>query len=285
MDMISKAELDNAYKVALHASEIAAGIINAAIDMKTSRPVNFEEKSSSADLVTVFDKRCEKEVLEYLHSATPTYNIVSEETRSNAKITATPTWVVDPIDGTMSFVHGIYDCCFSIGLLVNREPVLGVVNAPQLQMVFTAVKGCGAFCNGKPIHVSSTSSLKEAIILSHYSSYRSPNAMESIHGMHKELLLLPVHSIRCHGSAAVDMCLVASGKADVYIDAETNPWDIAAGTVILREAGGVVHDVDDASQLEISSRGVCCGNSVALSGAVAKIAKKYRYRDIVLGKL
>lgn len=276
-------DLSTEMKVALEAAEMAARIIKSAIDAKSNNPVNFEEKSSSSDLVTAFDKQCEAEVVAVLKNRTPTYAIISEETRSTVALTNAPTWVVDPIDGTTSFIHGMYDCAVSIGLVVDGVPVVGVVNAPLLGKVFTAVKGEGAFCNGTPIKVSSTKSLRSAIIFSHFSSCnRSEEAVNSIISIQKALCMEPVHAIRCHGSAAVDMCLVASGAAEVYFDAETHIWDIAAGTVILTEAGGVVHDVDNADHLNLCSRGVCCGNSTCLTTPIVSLINKYHYAKIVL---
>eukprot|EP00796_Vickermania_ingenoplastis_P004012 gene4012-2866_t len=283
--MLSDSQLEKALSIALEATNIAAKIINTALAHKSSSSVTFQEKSSMADLVTVYDQQCEKEVIEYLTKVTPEFAIVSEETKSKECITDAPTWVVDPIDGTMSFIHGMFDCCVSIGLVVNHIPMVGVVHAPQIQEVFTAIKGKGAFLNGKRIFVSRTPTLKKAIVLNHYSSHRTVTAVNSILGMHRELLLIPIHSIRCHGSGALDMCLVASGRAEVFVDTETHPWDIAAGTVIVREAGGVVHDVDDEKNFDITSRGVMCGNRLHLTAPVVKLVKKYGYRDAVVNKL
>eukprot|EP00796_Vickermania_ingenoplastis_P011120 gene11120-7746_t len=279
--MISSTELDAALRAAVEASKAAAQIILRALEEKQAQSVMFEEKASCTDLVTVYDKKCEDVILAHLRNATPSYAILSEESNSKTVLTEKPTWVVDPIDATMSFIHGMYDCCVSIALAVNREPVVGVVNAPQVHMLFHAVKGRGAYLNGKRIHVSSTNSLKQALILSHYSSHRTPAAIDSTTAIHRFLNLYPVHTVRCQGSAALDMCLVGCGKADVYFDAGANPWDVAAGIIIVREAGGVVHDVDNMDSHDIRTKGVCCGSSTKLTETIVDLVRRYGYRQAV----
>lgn len=277
--------LEDSLKIAVEASELAASIINRALDRRHGSEIQFDEKSSTADLVTKYDKECESTIIKFLQTATPKYLIVSEETKNAELITNEPTWVVDPIDGTMSFVHGMIDCCVSIGLLINREPVVGVVNAPRLHEIFTAVKGRGAFLNGKRISVSPISSLNNAIVLSHYCSRRTKEAVNSMINIHRELNLFPVHSVRCHGSGALDICFVAAGRAEVYFDTETHPWDVAAASVIIREAGGVIHDIDNTSSFDIASRGMCCGNGVAMTMAIVTLLTKHKYKEHVLAKL
>lgn len=281
LNSFSDSEAEKALEIAVAASHIAAAIINCALDKKSSEGVQFEMKSSSADLVTKYDKACELEVISFLKKKTPSYGIVSEETNSQSPLTARPTWVVDPIDGTMSFVHGMHDCSFSIGLVVNREPVVGVINIPRIKQIYTSVKGKGSFCNGRRISVSKATKLENSVILNYFSSFRSSPAVESTTAIHKELLLHPVHSIRCHGSAAFDMCLVASGKAEVYFNAGTKIWDIAAGTIIIREAGGIVHDLDSTNNFDISTLGVCCGNSAALTSPIVRLVRKHNYKNIL----
>eukprot|EP00796_Vickermania_ingenoplastis_P011118 gene11118-7744_t len=242
--MISSTELDAALRAAVEASKAAAQIILRALEEKQAQSVMFEEKASCTDLVTVYDKKCEDVILAHLRNAT---------------------LLRHPY-----FIHGMYDCCVSIALAVNREPVVGVVNAPQVHMLFHA-----------RIHVSSTNSLKQALILSHYSSHRTPAAIDSTTAIHRFLNLYPVHTVRCQGSAALDMCLVGCGKADVYFDAGANPWDVAAGIIIVREAGGVVHDVDNMDSHDIRTKGVCCGSSTKLTETIVDLVRRYGYRQAV----
>ncbi|CAD2221601.1 Inositol monophosphatase family, putative [Angomonas deanei] len=137
-------ELTIAVDLAIRAAGVATGIVNRSIDERQSATVETLSKSNSVDLVTQYDKQCEEEVIAILKSGT-SYAILSEETNSQVELTDAPTWVVDPIDGTTSFVHGYFDCCVSIALVVNKEPILGVISAPRLNEVFTAIKGRGGF--------------------------------------------------------------------------------------------------------------------------------------------
>lgn len=279
---LTEEELDFAMELALRAAHAAATIINRSIDERSANALDIETKSSSIDMVTQYDKQCEEEVLHILRSGTPTYGVVSEETHSGAVLGDGPTWIVDPIDGTTSFIHGMYDCCVSIGLAVNKEPVLGVVNAPRLQEVFTAVKGRGAYCNGQRIHVSSPASLHECVVFMHMSYNRSEAAVKSVLGMQAELAKYPVHSIRNNGACALDMCSVAAGRADAYWEVGVQSWDMAAGAVIIREAGGVVHDIEDGDMFDLTRHGMCCGCSKEITKHGLELAKKYDYRNAVL---
>ncbi|KPI89089.1 putative myo-inositol-1(or 4)-monophosphatase 1 [Leptomonas seymouri] len=281
--ILTDEELDTAMELALRAAHAAATIINSFIDERASNALDINTKSSSVDLVTQYDRQCEEEVLHILRSGTPSYGILSEETHSSDALGDGPTWIVDPIDGTTSFVHGMYDFSVSIALAVNREAVLGVVNAPRLQEVFAAIKGRGAYRNGQRIHVSSPASLRECIIFMHVSYNRSEAAVKAVVGMQAELAKYPVHSIRNNGSCALDMCSVAAGRADAYWEVGVQAWDMAAGAIIIREAGGVVHDIEDADTFDLTRQGMCCGCSKEITRHGLELAKKYNYRNAVLG--
>lgn len=280
---ISEEELDFAVGLAFRAAQCAASIIEAAFDDLEGTPLETTAKSSPVDIVTQYDKHCEKEVLAILSVGTPQYDILSEETHSDTCLTDKPTWVVDPIDGTTSFAHGLFDCCVSIALVVDKQPVFGVVNAPRLGEVYSAVRGRGAFCNGQRIRVSPTRSLSEAVVFLHQSNNRSEAVVKSVVAMQKELASLPVHAVRNYGSAALDMCFVASGRAELYLEVGLHAWDLAAGAVILREAGGVVHDIDKTDSLDITSRGMCCANALEISQLGVELAKRHNYTQQTFG--
>ncbi|RNE97720.1 myo-inositol-1(or 4)-monophosphatase 1 [Trypanosoma conorhini] len=280
---ISEAELDVAVELALRAAHFAALIIDKAMLERESALMDFASKATSVDLVTQYDKQCEEEVLTILRTTTPHYDILSEETHSSVELSDKPTWVVDPIDGTTSFIHGLFDCCVSIALVVDKEPVLGVVSAPRLHEVYSAVRGRGAYCNGQRIHVSERRTLQESVVLLHVAVNRTAPAVNSYLAMQKELACIPVHAVRCHGSAALDMCFVAGGRAELYFEVGTYAWDIAAAAVIVREAGGVVHNIDNAEFLDIMSRGFCCANSLGLSRLGMELSTKHNYKEATLG--
>lgn len=280
---LTEDELNHALDLAIRAAHTAAAIINRAVDERPGVNIDVTTKSNSTDLVTQFDTQCEEEVLNILRTGTPTYAVVSEETHGDVDgLGDGPTWIVDPIDGTTSFAHGLFDCCVSIALVVHKEPVLGVVCAPRLQEVFTAVKGRGAFSNGQRIHVSPTASLRGSVVLTHYGYNRSEAAIKSMMAMQVEMVRLPVHAVRCQGSAALDMCFVAAGRAELYLEAGVHAWDVAAGAIIVREAGGVVHGVESTDTFDLTRRSVCCANSAAAGKFGVELAIKHDYRAATL---
>ncbi|ESL08563.1 myo-inositol-1(or 4)-monophosphatase 1 [Trypanosoma rangeli SC58] len=280
---ISDAELDDAVELALRAAHFAAFIIERAMSERESALLDITSKTSSVDLVTQYDKQCEEEVVAILRAGTPYYDILSEETHASVELSDKPTWIVDPIDGTTSFIHGLFDCSVSIALVVDKEPVLGVVSAPRLHEVYSAARGRGAYCNGQRIHVSDTRTLQEAVVLLHVTVNRTEPAVKSYISMQKELASIPVRGVRNYGSAALDMCFVAGGRAELYFEVGTYAWDIAAATIIVREAGGVVHNIDNAQSLDLMSRGFCCANSLELSKVGIELSSKHHYKETTLG--
>eukprot|EP00760_Papus_ankaliazontas_P024280 PhM_4_TR219/c0_g1_i1/m.43287 len=252
-------------------------------DKARTRETTFETKANVNDLVTQYDRACEDVVRAVLLKATPTYSIVGEETYSGAVDddtveSAGPVWVVDPIDGTTSFVHNSFDCCVSIGLCVDGEPVLGVVHNPNMKETFTAVRGQGAFLNGEPIHVSGHNSVSGALLAVHYSTDRSDASIETTQRLMKTLLQTPCHALRTMGSAAMDMCGVACGRLDGYLERPISSWDICAGAVIVREAGGLVAALDGgALSLRKDKCSVLCSSSAALHSELVYVAKGCDY--------
>lgn len=279
---LSAAALDQALEVAMAAAKAAAALIDECIEQRADRPLQIEEKSSSADLVTQYDTMCEEVVIQMLTEATPDYVIVSEESRNDVKLDDRPTWVVDPVDGTTGFVHGSFDCGVSIGLCVNKQPVLGVVILPRLREVFHAVEGRGAFCNGKPISASNCRNIRKAVVCTHTAYNRSEASVNSIMDINRDLALMRVHAIRSYGSAAMDMCSVACGRLDLYFEVGIQAWDMAAGAIIVREAGGVVHSLDNTETFDIEAKSMICGSSLELTAVAIELSSKHDYKRAVL---
>ena len=247
-----------------------------------------ETKSSGADLVTEYDRQCEELVLKMLSEFSPDWKVVSEESHPDAPLTDEPTWIVDPIDGTTSFVHGSFDCGVSIGLAVNKVSVLGVVYLPRLKETFTAIAGQGAYLHDgnqkRKIHVSNVTELNKAIVCTHTPYNRAPQSIKSIMSINTELLERGVHAVRAYGSAAMDICSVACGRLDLYFEVGPHSWDMCAAAVILREAGGVIHDIDAVSDsLDMKSRGYAAGSCVQLTTIAVELNNKYDYRNTLLG--
>ncbi|KAK9031450.1 hypothetical protein V6N11_032828 [Hibiscus sabdariffa] len=182
---------------------------------------NVEHKGQ-VDLVTETDKACEDLVFNHLKQHYPSHKFIGEETTAAcgaSELTDEPTWIVDPLDGTTNFVHGFPFVCVSIGLTIGKVPTVGVVYNPIMNELFTAVLGKGAFLNGTPIRVSSQNELV------------------------KSLLATEVRSLRMSGSCALNLCGIACGRLDLFYEiGYGGPWDVAAGVLIVKEAGGLVYD-------------------------------------------
>ena len=148
-----------------------------------------------------------------------------------------PRWILDPLDGTTNFVHQFPIFCISLALEVNEEIVLGIIDMPMLNQTFTAIKGQGAFCNGKKISVSGCTEISKAFMTTGF----VPTDIEVL----KQQLVIFNHfvwlarAIRRPGAAAYDLAMVASGVFDIYWEADDKPWDVAAGILLVSEAGGL----------------------------------------------
>jgi len=227
-------------------------------------------KECFADLVTETDEKVEAHVISTLRTRFPGHAFIGEETTASGKkaqLTDDPTWIIDPVDGTTNFVHRIPHTCISIALWMNRAPVVAVVYNAILDEMFTAVVGAGAKCNGQPIHVSGITELNQSVILCEAGASREPAKIENIF-VNMRALVSDVHGMRSFGSAALNMCYVARGSAEAYYEYGLHCWDMAAATLIVREAGGVVVDTTG-SDLDVMSRRVLCTGSNQLAQTIA----------------
>jgi len=215
---------------------------------------------SVVDLVTDTDKEVEQSIINYLQSKYPNYKILAEESVTDLVLDDNPTWIIDPIDGTTNFTRGIPLISICIGLVINKEPVLGVVYNPILNELYSAIKNKGAFLNDYPIKVSTNDCISKAIINTNVGYDRSVESVNNILSNMKQMLSLNVQAIRSTGSAAVDMCWVATGKIDSYYEFGIQSWDIAAATVIVREAGGIV-TLANGNPLNLLARSVLASNN------------------------
>ncbi len=191
------------------------------------------------DLVTQFDKKSEYLIVKELTKRFPNYGILSEEdTPQNTG--ASIKWIIDPLDGTTNFAHGLPIWTISIALEVNSEIVMGVVYDPTRQEIFSAIKRRGAFLNGKKISVSKVRKLDRALLITGfpYDIRRTKNNNLN----HFNNFALHAQAVRRLGSAALDLCYTACGRFDGYWELKLSPWDQAAGALILKEAGGKITD-------------------------------------------
>lgn len=191
------------------------------------------------DLVSYVDKEAEKILVAGLGNLLPEADFITEEGTAgrNNKVY---TWIIDPLDGTTNFIHGLPVFAVSIGLRKDDEIVLGVVYEVNADECFYAAKGLGAFCNGKPIHVSKASSLSQSLIATGF-PYSAFQKIDD-YLLALKTLMQQTHGLRRMGSAAIDLCYVACGRMDGYFEYNLQPYDVAGGSIIVKEAGGQVTD-------------------------------------------
>ena len=195
------------------------------------------------DFVSSADKRTEKTIIEELQKAHPEYGIITEETGIINKSNVKNRWIIDPIDGTMNFLNGVPQFAISIAYEENNEIICGVIFNPITNEMFCAEKGNGAYLNNSRIRVSNKKKLKDALLVT-----GGPKGASKIKNkIYSEYINVSnnVSNVRKFGSAALDMAYVACGRFDGYWQRELNYWDIAAGVIILREAGGFIDFFED----------------------------------------
>ena len=196
---------------------------------------------AAQDFVTEVDFRVQSFIKERLQQCWPHIQFMGEEQDNSGLDFSKPYWVLDPIDGTTNFIHDFKASVISLALVCDHDPILGVVYNPSTNEEFTAIRGGGALLNGVPIHVSGTSSLSEALVFVGTAPYRRAEMDENFRRIQR--VYLSSHDIRRFGCTALELCYIACGRADGQFEFGTKPWDIAAGWLILREAGGEVVSV------------------------------------------
>lgn len=199
--------------------------------------IGVSDKEGRANFVTEYDKLVQKTLEKKLHEILPEAEFLGEEEDCRIDENKEFIFVVDPIDGTTNFIKDYHVSCISIGLMRNKKRFLGVVYNPYLDEVFTAISGKGAYLNGEPIHVSGED-LSNGIVLFGTSPYNEELAKKSFDLAYS--YFTKSLDIRRSGSAAIDLCSVACGRAELYFEMILSPWDFAAGALILEEAGGIV---------------------------------------------
>jgi myo-inositol-1(or 4)-monophosphatase len=203
--------------------------------------IEIRTKSASTDLVTEVDHACEELIVGSLHERRPGDAVLAEEGRGDDHPGARWRWVIDPIDGTTNYAHGYPRFCVSIGVEFEDERTVGVVYDPLLDELYTAIRGGGAARNGNPIAVSQETEIGQAVVATGF-AYDVRRSTEDNIG-HFIAFVKRTRAIRRDGSAALDLCYVASGRFDAYWELKLHPWDVAAGLLIVEEAGGRVSDL------------------------------------------
>lgn len=212
------------------------------IHMKYFRRKGLEQttKLNDSDVVTIADKDAETSILSYIREHFPSFGIISEESGRDHDDREWR-WVIDPLDGTTNFSMGLPAFCVSIALEYKCEAVIGVVFSPYLGECFYAVKGSGAWLNGKRISCSDKSELSKAVVATGMPYDRNDNQDNNLSEICR--MAFRVRGIRRMGSAAIDLCYTAAGFFDAYWELNLNRWDVAAGQLIASEAGVIVEAI------------------------------------------
>lgn len=229
-------------------------------------------KSSPADLVTVTDQKVEKMLMSSIKEKYPYHSFIGEESVAAGEktvFTEQPTWIIDPIDGTTNFVHRFPFVAVSIGFVVNKEMEFGVVYSCVEDKMYTGRKGKGAFCNGQKLRVSRQEDITKSLLVTELGSSRKPETLQIVLSNMERLCSIPIHGIRSVGTAAVNMCLVATGGADAYYEMGIHCWDMAGAGIIVIEAGGVLLDVTG-GPFDLMSRRIIAASNLALAERIAK---------------
>ena len=210
------------------------------------------------DMVTAADLASQKLIIERITAAFPDHSIMAEEEGLSRPLMDGPVWIIDPLDGTTNFVHGLPVYCVSIALAVDGRLEVGVIYDPERDELFTAQRGGGAKCNDQPIRVSGEDQLINGLTATGF-AYDLESSIDPVMARLRNVLLAS-QGFRRLGSAALDLAYVAAGRMDVYWEDSIHAWDIAAGCLLVTEAGGMISDLDG-SDLDLF-----CGRVLAANG-------------------
>lgn len=226
--------LEKEIKVACQAALEAGKIL-----VNMSGKLNNIHKKGDIDLVTDADLRSEKKVIEIITDNFPQDSILAEESGAQNRA-SDRVWVIDPLDGTTNFAHGFPAFAVSIALEIRNENCIGVVYNPATQELFEAVKDNGTLLNKKPITVSNTDELGESLLATGFPYYIREQPQRTLELLSK--FIVRAQGLRRAGSAALDLCHLAAGRFDGFWEEGLKPWDTAAGSIIVTEAGGILSD-------------------------------------------
>jgi myo-inositol-1(or 4)-monophosphatase len=247
--------------------EVGDFIYSESSDFDRSR---IEQKNGFNNLVSYVDQEAERRLVKVLKKILPEAGYITEEGTVEQSKTNTYNWIIDPLDGTTNYLHGLPIYAVSVGLTRGEEPILGVVYHVVRKECFSAIEDGNAYCNGKAIHVSSIPTLQESLLATGFPYYhfdKRDNYLEIIKDF-----LENTHGIRRLGSAAVDLAYVACGRIEGYFEYNLNAWDVAAGVLIVKQAGGTVTDFKGGNNCLFG--GELCAANRLIHGEMLELVKK-----------
>ena len=220
-------------------------------------------------LVSFVDQQSEQMLVDALLAAVPGSTVIGEESASNNRFITEYTWIIDPLDGTTNYLHGLPVFSISVALLHNGAPVIGIVDCPVLKERFTAIKGQRAFLNDTLIKVADNANLKDSLLATGfpYHNFAEMNAYLDV----LTHFMLNTRGLRRMGSAAIDLAYTACGRFDAFFELNLSPWDIAAGILLVTEAGGEVSTFDGKPDVIFENQ--ILASSKALYPEMAQILK------------
>lgn len=221
---------------------------------RTLKPHEINEKSRN-DLVTAADRAAEQAILTEIERRFPDHAVLAEESGWTRRDDDRPTWIVDPLDGTTNFVHGIPQFAVSVGVAVAETVSWGVILDPVKGDVFRAGRGQGATWNGKPCRVTSRAGLEGALVATGF-PFKAHELLDPYLAIFREVFLR-CKAIRRPGAAALDLAYTACGLYDGFFEFRLSPWDLAAGSLLVEEAGGIVSDMDGGRDFMATGNMLC----------------------------
>ncbi len=272
-------EPDRVAKGAEHVIHVAIEAARAAGEFlleSVGKVRNIErKKGEERNLVSEIDRGSEKKIIDAIRQKYPSHTILAEESGGSAA-SSEYKWVIDPLDGTTNFLHGVPIFSVTIAVERNGEVVAGVVYDPNLREMFTAEKGSGAFLNGERMRVSSAPSLIKSLLVTGFPYDIAENPEHA--AQHFVNFLMEAQGIRRLGSAAMDLSYVAAGRFDGFWEVHLNPWDMAAGMLFVREAGGKVTDFHG-NDSTIYTPQVLASNGI-IHPAMLDVLKRQQFPDL-----
>jgi len=278
---VSDAEIEEFMAEASRLVKECGDIIANAINSQQNTEIQTKEQGEGhgSAVLTQTDMKVEQHLIQGLSAKFPDHKFIGEESVSNdgliKEYTNAPTWIIDPIDGTMNFIHSNPLVCTSIGLTVNKRLVAGIVNCPMIDHMYSAIKGKGAKLNGvKVLKTSGVKNISKAMMIMELpvgaNQDKTSVAMTNLgHMMSK------AHAVRAPGPAALDIAWVGAGSADCYFHFGIHCWDMAAGALIVSEAGGVVMDPTGA-EFDLMARDILVASSRELADQVREFLTLYK---------
>lgn len=242
-------DLNNVLKIILELAEKVGEY-----QLKNFRNKNIikELKSSNIDLVTEVDKKSEKLIVEKIKKLFPDHSILGEE-GADLEGNSSYRWVIDPLDGTINYASGLPIFAVSIALEHQGKSILGVVHCPYIKETFWAIKGQGAYMNGKKLNIGDKKELVECVVATGFPYDRAEVGFDKNNINYFKQIMPKLRGVRRMGAAAYDLCLVGAGILDGYWEMGLKAWDVAAATLVIEEAGGIIHHFRDDRHISITA--------------------------------